>query len=177
MQPNREGIDITRSQHGHIDLERHLKEHGLSEQGYQKIYPDIENGDMSADILAEFDENELLSMADGYNMTILQKKAFIKGVKMLPNSKASIESVQPHDGGESVKHIFLTSEEQAVLTQIHQLKDNLHDHSTSFNDVKNENKSTIEQTIEKLKVYGNTLKNTIDNTVNALIEQVKFHNQ
>ena len=83
-------------------LEQHFREHGMSARGYEKIKNDVDNGDMIPDILVEFDENELVSMANEYKLTTLQRKAFIKAVKSLPNSKAivNVSVFSGHDQNE-----------------------------------------------------------------------------
>lgn len=170
MQLDREGIDDT--QQTQIDLEKHLQENGLSEEGMKKLRKDIENGDMNAAILIEFGENELLQLGDEYKLTTLQKKAFIKAVKLLPNSQASTDDGRKSTN-ETIERIYITQQEQDIFNQMNQLQDNLNNYSTKYKKVKMENKSIIEQSIKKLHIYATKLKNTIDNSVNALIKQVK----
>ena len=76
-----EGIDesnVTRSgdeKNTHdISLEDRFENNGLSRNAYNKLANDIKNGDLNVTMLIGCNENTLGRIADGYNLTWLQKK-------------------------------------------------------------------------------------------------------
>ena len=173
MQLDREGIED--SQETSIDLEAHFLRNGMSSRGYQKIKNDIDNGDMSVDILVKFDENELIIMANEYNLSTLQKKAFVEAVKLLPNSKANAvnnNNKNVNSNHKEKEFVFVTQEEQTILNQMDQLKKELRDYTKQCTNVKNNNKSVILSSIKKLENCGKLIKDCVDNAVNVLVKQV-----
>ena len=60
------------------DLEAHFVRNGLSNKAVDKIREDISSGDMNANILSKFKENELLQLANTYQMSILQRTCKLK---------------------------------------------------------------------------------------------------
>ena len=72
MQHEEEGVEQPTEQS--FDLCKHLRENGLSSQALSKMRKDIDSGDMTVNTLTDCDENELTSISNDYNLTILQKK-------------------------------------------------------------------------------------------------------
>ena len=174
MQLDHEGIDDSQQKtinnRFKFDLEKNLKENGLSVQGYEKIRKDIENGDMNADILTEFDEDELSSLAAQYDLTMLQKKAFVKAVKSLPNCKAN-----ENDNHVKEKRIYITPKEQSLLNHIKEFSNNLSNYKNKCQEIDIKNKSTISNTCDKLLKYGNKIKQSVDIIINNLVKKVWCH--
>lgn len=166
-----------------IDLEEHFKQHGMSTAGYKKIQKDIENGDMTVNILTQFNESELIKMStDDYNMTTLQRKAFIEAIKLLPNSKASAinfavdndeKKQNENDVDQHVKEfVYVEPQEQGILNQITQLKKRLDIHLKQCLNVKIENKNKIVAAIDKLKIAREKIKQSVDDAINILVAKV-----
>ena len=170
MQFDGEGVeDANDSGKTQVDLEKHLKCHGLSVQGYNKVRKDVLSGDMSVDILIEFDENELINLANEYGLTTLQKKAFVKGVMTLPNySKKTTQKK------EKEKFIYVTPQEQKMFGEINELTKLLENYSIEcLNDAKS-NKNILLKNISNLKKCGNLLKQSIDKTIDHVVHKVKY---
>ena len=66
-------------------LRLHFETNGLSPAGLAKIAQDIASGDMNKAILRDCSEKELIAMSNGYQLSFLQTKAFIKAVGLLPH--------------------------------------------------------------------------------------------
>ena len=130
---------------------------------------DIDNGDMTVDILVKFHENELSNIANEYKLSTLQKKAFIEAVKLLPNSKANVNSTSNNKNKEFV---FVTPEEQSILNEMTQLKKDLNHFSKQCANVKRENKNVILSNTTKVKNCAQLIKQCVDDTVNSLVKQV-----
>ena len=165
MQSDDERTIVTNSE---IDLEKHFRSHGMSSRGYLKLKNDIDNGDMSVDVLIEFDENELIKLSNEYNLSTLQKKAFIKAVKLLPKSKAVAND------NDDIKNnlIFVTPQEQSIMNDINKFQKILNDYSKQCKNVQSKNKNVLISTIKKLENCGKLIKETIDNVINTLVQKV-----
>ena len=100
-----------------VNLEAHFRQHGLSARAYEKMKNDVNNGDMTVDILVKFEEYELNTIANEYSLSTLQKKAFVEAVKLLPNLKANINS-----NNKNKQFVFVTPEEQSILKEMIRLK-------------------------------------------------------
>ena len=173
MQLDREGVDDSAVTSNRVDLEKHFKEHGLSNTAYMKIARDISNGDMNVDILVKFTENELSLMGDDYKFTRLQKKAFIEAVKLLPNSKVSShKSKVNRDVPPSPKHIYVSPQEQELFDEMTQLNLSLADFQNKCLNTSKQNKFLIETNIIKLKKYGERITQSVDKRINHVIKQV-----
>ena len=168
-----EGKDESNCTETIINLEQHFKNNGLSEIGFNKLKEDIDNGDMRVDVLIECTEKELDELANDYKFTILQKKSFIKAVKLLPNSKANVSNT--NNNNTNIRHIYITPQEQKVFMKIQQLTNTLNQHSLQCTNVQNKNKQTIENGIELLKHYGNAVKQAIDEVINTAVQKVNFY--
>ena len=187
MQLDREGINDSQQTSGSINLEEHFKQQGLSAKAYAKISEDVESGDMNVDILVEFDENELISMTNDYKFTRLQSKAFIKAVKLLPNSKANRVGDHDHEKNNNKKwktaendedskshfvHVYVTPEEQSVFEKLNKLQTMLDDYGNKYTTIALKNKDLIELNISKIEQYRKTIKQGVDNTVNDIVQTV-----
>lgn len=177
MQFDQEGVDDS-SLVTIIDLEAHFLQNGMSSVGYSKIKNDIDGGDMSVDILVKFDENELINMANEYQLSTLQRKAFVEAIKILPNSKANIKinninNNSNHNNQDRDKQfIFVSPQEQSILNQINRLQEHLTNYSKQCTTVKNTNKKALLSIINKLENCGKLIKESIDTAINTLTQQV-----
>ena len=79
-QLDREGVEETNKTQ--FDLLEHFTKNGLSENALNKIKQDILSGDMKVDLLCECDYDEVVEMCKDYNFNVLQRKSFIKCVKL-----------------------------------------------------------------------------------------------
>ena len=177
MQLDREGVDESQATSGMINLADHFKQNGLSANAYAKISEDVESGDMNVDILTEFDENELISMTNDYKFTRLQSKAFIKAVKLLPNSKASRRKIKEKDEEDSKSHfvhVYVTPEEQSVFEKLNRLQTMMDDYGNKYKQIALKNKDLIELNILKIEKYGKQIKQGVDNTVNHIVKMVNY---
>lgn len=88
-QKGHEGIDgskhtqVVQSQQQHkreeeFDMEKYLKNHGVSNQAYYKMARDVASGDINKKMLMDCDDNELNDIADGFRPTWLQKKHLLR---------------------------------------------------------------------------------------------------
>ena len=170
-----EGVDD--SAKTQVDLERHLKSHGLSVVGYNKLSKDVLSGDMSVDILIEFDENELINLANEYGLTTLQKKAFIKAVMLLPNyCKQTTEKKENEKEKEKEKEkefVHVTPQEQKMLDEINELLQLLENYSIQCLKNAKYNKNILLKNMTNLKKCGNLLKQSIDKTIDDIVHKVK----
>ena len=164
-----------------INLEQHFKNNGLSQTGFDKLKQDVYNGDMRADVLVECTERELNEMANDYQLTILQKKSFIKAVKLLPNSRANVNNISNHNNidnntsnSRNIRHIYITPQEQNVFTKLKELINTLNQHLSQCVNIQNKNKQTILNGIAQLKHYGDKIKKAIDETINTSVQTVNF---
>ena len=139
-----------------FDLKKHFLQNGLSQAGLSKICKDIDGGDMNVEILIKFDEMELNNLSNEYNLTTLQRKAFIESIKMLPNAKANSNHVTNQIISKSTRD----HESQLFLKSVIE---------TNRNIVKN-NEKTIDRNIESLENIRNSLKKSIDTIVNQKIQ-------
>ena len=103
-QDKREHID-------EFDLAKYLKNHGVSDRAFTKMAYDVVNGDINTKLLINCDENELNDICDGYKLTWIQKKAFIKAVKCLKESSAETRESQG-------QFIYVSPNEQAIFDEI-----------------------------------------------------------
>lgn len=144
-----------------IDLEEHFQKHGLSSRGYEKIKNDIDNGDMTADILLEFDDSELISIAKEYNL--------------IPKSTASTSNANINttiNEQKTKEFVYVTTDDQSVLNQIDHLKRDLSKYLQQTTNVKNKNKTVILSTITKLQQFKQSMKKSIDDAIQTLVQQV-----
>ena len=173
MQFDDEGVEGGNdSEKTHFDLEKHLKSNGLSVQGYNKLSNDVLSGDMSVDILIEFDENELINLSNEYGLTTLQKKAFVKGVMTLPNYHSKKEKTTEKKEKEK-EFVYVTPQEQKMFDEINQLKKLLENCSIECLNDKKCNKNLLLKNISNLKKCGDLLKQSIDKTIDHVVHKVK----
>ena len=171
MQFDAEGVNVPNSTvSGTFDLEKHFLANGLSRKALNIIGDDISSGDMNVDILSKFNENGLLEVANTYNMNILQKKAFVEAVKLLPNYKYKNKNNNNNSNNTQTKHIYVTQQEQEIIDEIKHLNDNLSDYKQEMLQIKSQNKITIETMIIKIQEYGNNIKAMIDQSIKLKIE-------
>ena len=180
MQLDREGVEDTQATS--VNLEKHFRSHGLSATGYSKIAADVANGDMTVDILVEFPENELINLADEYDLSTLQKKAFVKAVKLLPNSKANTPYLDNNNstslsGRSIIQDVYITQQERNTLADIKKLESAMNEYLEKCTNIQNGNKKKIVENIEHLQKCSNIMKQAIDNAINTLIKKVWFHNR
>ena len=175
-QEQREGIDessLTQQKcKEKFDLGKYFKQHGVSAQAYAKMADDVASGDMNQNVLMDCEENELNDIADGYNFTWLQKKTFVKAVKLLKKSSANTTKAQSQ---EQEKFIYVSPNEQAILDEINALEKSLKNYANKCVKIKEENKNKLESEILKLQHYSKFIQTLFDNAINSLIEQRKLH--
>ena len=53
---------------------------------------DVASGDINKKLLINCDENEINDIGDGYKLTWIQKKAFVKAVKLLNEETTTTQS-------------------------------------------------------------------------------------
>ena len=158
---------------GADDLIDHFRKNGLSEKAINKIKQDILNGDMQVDLLRECNYDEIAEMCKDYSFNVLQKKAFIKAVKLLQNSKANERNSNNNNtNNKIVQRIYIAPQEQSLFNDIKLLSNNLSNYKNKCQEVDLKNKSTISITCDKLIKYGNKIKLSVDTTINKLIEKV-----
>lgn len=119
-------------------------QNGLSETAYQKISNDVENGDINIAILKECDENELRVLCNEYNFTFIQKKAFIKAVKLIISDTASNENNNLHfmqepgdeHASQSNRIVPTTPEDEKILDDMKTLKDKVNQFYAAQSNIK-----------------------------------------
>ena len=134
---SQEGIDDSKTQHAHVNendesvaLGHHFQANGLSGTAYAKMEPDIKSGDMNANILGKCSDDELRTIADSYNFTVLQRIAFIKAAKLLLREKSGVE--YNHDNAninynnDQLQDLVSKQDESKTWQEINQLKAALH---------------------------------------------------
>ena len=157
----REGLDDsnhTTNVYHDVDLESHLKTNGLSDQAFSKVAEDVASGDINAKMLMNCGENELNEIADSYKFTWVQKKTFINAVKLLNG----------HNNGQK-QFIYVSSHEQSILDQIHQLSNKLKQYENKCMEIQQDNTSKLELEILKLQEYNKLIQIAFDNAIKALI--------
>ena len=178
MQLDREGIDEPPST-GVVDLKEHFLSNGLSNVAYNKLSQDVDNGDMTVDILCKCNENELKILSKDYKLSFLQQKAFVEAAKLLKNNNSNNNTDNNKNSGDNddkhqAQFIFVSPKDQNILNEMKEAEDKLRQFSNRNSKTKEENVLKISQLIDKLKTYGDKLKESIDNTINNLIKNVKF---
>ena len=172
--PKAESIDTQAT----IELSNHFLENGLSRSAYNKIAPEIENGDMNVSILIECSDNDLNIMANQYNFTFLQKKAFIKAVNLLKlnnqskNNSSNKSNDDSKDLGAPLVPIHLSPREQSILKKIDQLEDKLRQYGKECGKIKITNLNKINLAILKLENYKTLLIQCVDDEINKLVKKV-----
>ena len=182
MQFDAEGSDNTtrrKAYHNENEVGRKLSDHflenGLSQSAYDKIAPDIENGDMNVNILMDCNDNELNAMASEYNFTFLQQKAFINAVNLikLSNDKNTNNTTNQNKSNEHhFVDVDVSQEEQSVLNEINGLGSILTKHTRKCAEIKESNSNKIKLAILKLENYRTVLMECIDQEINKLVQQV-----
>ena len=152
-----------------FDLEEHLFLNGLSRRAISKMKDDIDSGDMNANILKDCTQNELNTIANDYNLTLLQTKAFIKAVKNIDNNN---NNNNEKNNDESTQFVFVSPKDQQFLNDVNHFLTLLKNYQKKQFDTKNENKTGMNKILKSLKENGNKIKNTIDNIVNAIENNV-----
>ena len=178
MQFEDEGVETVDVNETKFNLEEHLVKHGLSSRAISKMKGDIDSGDMNVNILKECNENELVSMCNDYNLTFLQKKAFIKAVKNLGdnnihnNSSNNNNNNNNNSNNNSTQFVFVSPKDQQFLNQIKDFLALIKTFQTKQLGIKNGNKTEIDENIQILKRNANKMKNVIDNIVNTIENNV-----
>ena len=144
-----------------FDLEEHFLKNGLSRRAISKMKDGIDSGDMNPNILKDCTQNELNTIADDYNLTLLQKKAFIKAAKNIDNNN-----------DESTQFAIVSPEDQEFFNDINHFVTLLKNYQKKQFDTKNDNKVEMDKTLKILKENANKIKNTIDNIVNTIENNV-----
>ena len=127
-------------------LQQHFKRHGLSDAAYSKLEKDIIAGDMNEAILANCTEEELHEIADQYNFTLLQKKAFIKAAKDLNFQRSHTTRNKTE-----TQYVYVKPKEQFVLDEINRFRNILTTYTTECKKIKVNNKNEIKSQIKKLR--------------------------
>ena len=123
------------------------------------------------EVLMDCDENDLNDLANQYKFTLLQKKAFIKAVKILKNGSGdNNKQISTHQQTQFI-HVYISPEEQTILNQINTLKQVFTDYCKENCKIKGKNIDQIKAEIIKLKNYSILIKNAFDNAMNELIQQ------
>ena len=186
MQLDREGIDDTKqgrqptnANQTTINLSKHFLENGLSQSAYNKIAPEIENGDMNVSILIDCNDNELDMMANQYNFTFLQKKAFIKAVNSLKLHSKKKDNGNSMTGGVNsnepeVVAVYLSLEEQSMLNEVNKLVEILGKYRAQCVSTKEHNLNEIKSSILKLENCKKLLIQSVDEVINKLVKTVCF---
>ena len=156
-----EGINDSKATQ--FDLIEHFQKNGLSENALNKIKKDILSGGMKVDLLCERTYDEIVEMCKDYGFSVLQQKAFIKVVKLLPNSNANNDSDNNSKG---------TPQEQVLSNDIKMLSTKVSNYKNKCQEIDLKNKSAISNTCDKLVQYGNKIKESVDIIINKLIEKV-----
>ena len=160
MQPGDEVVDD--SKQAPFDLETHFKRNGMSENAFVKIAADVSSGDINVDILGKLDQNELIVMANEYKLTPIQAKAFIEGVKLLPNAKID------KDRQNEKSFVYVTPEEQSVFETLNQLLANLNKCDEQYTHIVSKNKNLIKSNIVKIDRYVRIIKQSVDDAANTI---------
>ena len=156
-----------------INLSKHFLDHGLSQSAYEKIAPEIENGDMNATILIDCDDNDLILMANEYNFTFLQKKAFINAVNLLkPNINNRKHDPDKNSNEPHFVPVYVSAEEQSILNDITKLGQMLIQHSKRSCETKANNLNQMTAAVEALKNYKKLLIQLLSEEINKLIKKV-----
>ena len=185
MQFDREGTNDTKTaekvestdRQETINLTKHFLENGLSQSAYNKIAPEIENGDMNVNILIDCNDNDLNTVANQYNFTFLQKKAFIKAANLLKlnnNKNSDTDTGTKNKREDKFIHIYVSPQEQSILNDISGLTQLLIKYNQECVDVKKNNTNQIKLSILKLQNYKQLLIQCIDQEINKLVKKVCY---
>ena len=153
-----ESSGLSTGQGQDFDLCQHLIENGLTSQALSKMKNDIDNGDMNVNTLIDCDENELNQISNDYNLTILQKKSFVRAVKTLKLK---------HDNTSNniTQFVFVSPEDQKSLNSFDTFLNQLKQLKTKQFSIKKTNKNNVFNNINEIKIQAKKLQNIIDNIV------------
>ena len=188
MQFDREGVDdskqgTTNSIDSEIgfDLGKHFLKNGLSRSAYHKIAPEIQNGDMNVNILVDCSENDLNTMANQYNFTFLQTKAFIKAVNLLKanknvrvsdNNNNNSNNNNNNNEPQLSQFVYVSPEDQSVLNEIDRLGRILKEYEGQCMKTKETNTQQILYAILKLENSKKLLIECFNEEINKLVKIV-----
>ena len=179
MQYEDEGVEessgLSTGQGQDFDLCQHLIDNGLTRQALLKMKNDIDNGDMNVNTLTDCDDNELNQISNDYNLNILQKKSFIRAVKMLKiKIKTKIHDEEKDDDSSNniTQFVFVSPEDQELLNSFDTFLNQLKQFKTKQFKIKNKNKSEIHNNVNQIKLQANKIQNIIDNIVNNIENNV-----
>ena len=170
-QLDQEREEIDDSNKTQFDLIDHFRKNGLSENALNKIKTDILSGDMKVDLLCGCSYDDIVEMCKDYGFNVLQKKAFVKAVKLLPNSKIHDENT--NNNNKIVQRIYTTPQEQSLFNDIKILSNNVSNCKNKCKEIDSKNKSIISNTCDELLKYGNKIKEFVDIKINKLISKIK----
>ena len=180
MQYEAEGVEgssgVSTKQGKDFDLCKHLIANGLTSQALLKMKNDIDNGDMNVNTLTDCDDNELNQISNDYNLNILQKKSFIRAVKMLKiKIKTKIHDEEKDDDSSNniTQFVFVSPEDQELLNSFDTFLNQLKQFKTKQFKIKNKNKSEIHNNVNQIKLQANKIKNIIDNIFNNIENNVR----
>ena len=151
-----------------FDLQSHFLQNGVSQRAYAKMADDVESGDMSAMVLSEFNDDDLSAIANGYELTVIQKKTFIRAVKLLPQYKHSNNS----NNNSNTQSTLVSAKDENMLNEISSFCEKLQEFSSKQFSIKNSNKDKVSSTLNTLKKEACNIKHLIDNIVNSIEKKV-----
>ena len=155
-----------------IDLRKHLRNNGVSWKALEKMDADIQSGDMNVNALVDCNDNELDTIANDYQLTILQKKAFIRAVNSLKMVTIQKEEKCNDETDRNWNSTSLSAKDQKILMEMDTFLNSLQTVKTNQCLIKKENLLEFEKNIKIIKIKANNIKNTIDNIVNDIENNV-----
>ena len=179
---NGEGKDDTKQEEGNstdtqatINLREHFLAHGLSQSAYDKIAPEIENGDMNVNVLMHCNDNDLNAMKTQYNFTFLQKKAFVAAVNTLKsqhNNNSNDNNNTKNNMSGKTHLVYVSPDEQSILDEIKELGEILRQLSVENVKIKENNSNKIKLTILKLENCKKLVVECVNTEINKLVKEV-----
>ena len=174
MQFEREGVQGTGEPE--FDLRDYLRQNGLSDKALAKMQDDISSGDMNVNTLKDCTHDELISIANDCNLTILQKNAFIRAVTSLKLVVVSNNTEKKENDNDNDSHgdIYISAQDEKLLNDIDDLKTFINQFIQQQSKTKKKNKNKIELTLSQLKQWSKAMKDSIDNIVSSFQRQVCY---
>ena len=156
-----------------FDLRQYLTKNGMSSRALIKMEEDIHSGDMNVNTLVDCDENELNAIANEYQLTILQRKSFIRAATSLKLGTNAAQKITKQEKSDHVSQfVFVSPEDQKSLEEMQTFLNDLESFKKKQCSIKEENKLNLNKNLKLMKIKANEIKSTIDNMINDIENNV-----
>ena len=160
-----EGFDKSEEaqvQDSQVDLKTHLSKHNVTDKVFKLLCKDS----ITIDELTTFTNEELKEWCNENSLKIIEKKRFVKAVKLLANSQAN-----KTDNEAKIVSVFVGNEEKEQLTQFDNMKNNVKNmmnHIHQFG-----KKSNVDKIIKEINSVCDEIQSCVEKLRNNLLNQVR----